>query len=351
MAEKSSYHNEVDAKNLKLTQIVLDELPAYVSDYIYSRFASVSAQTLRQYSYSLRRFFSWMKQSIPRLANTELRDITCDDLACLTARDIEEFMMFLQMDSKNTNSRAGVSQKIAAVSSMFRYLYRHDDIPADPCAKIERPKLNRDKRIIYLSDDEATRLLDTIEFGTDKVPKHQSVYLKATRCRDLAIATLMLDTGIRLSECVGLNLSDIDLNERRIQVYRKGGKYQYLPINSEVTDVLKTYIRERKRVSPEDPSDAKALFLSMQDRRITKTAVENMIKKYALLAGINKPITPHKLRKTYGTALYRKTRDIYLTANALGHENVATTSKHYVDDTAESLREVADSISIRTPSQ
>jgi site-specific recombinase XerD len=85
----------------------------------------------------------------------------------------------------------------------------------------------------------------------------------------------------------------------------------------------------------------------MQERRITKTAVENMIKKYALLAGITKPITPHKLRKTYGTALYRKTRDIYLTANALGHENVATTSKHYVDDTAESLREVADAISVR----
>lgn len=348
MAEKSSYRNEIDAKNFQLTKNVLAELPSFVSDYIYSRFASVSSQTLLQYTYSLRRFFDWMQKSIPHLSSTPMREITCDDLARLTARDIEEFMMFLQMDTNNTNSRAGVSQKIAAVGSLFSYLYRHDDIPADPCAKVERPKLVRDKRIIYLTDDEAKRLLDTIEFGHAEIPPHQLTYLEATRCRDLAIATVMLDTGIRLSECVGLNIEDVNMDERRIQVYRKGGKYQYLPINTEVVEILQAYLQERKRISPKDPSDAKALFLSMQERRITKTAVENMIKKYALLAGIAKPITPHKLRKTYGTALYRKTRDIYLTANALGHENVATTSKHYVDDTAESLREIADAISVRT---
>lgn len=347
MAEKSSYRTKSDAHSLQLTKKVLAELPPYADHFITSKFSSASAQTLLQYTYSLRKFFKWMQQSIPHLSDMPLTAISCDELSKLTARDIEEFMMHLQMGSSGHNSRASVAQKIAAVSSLFRYLYKNEDIPADPTIKVDRPKLTRDKRIICLTDEEAARLLDTIEFGNDLIPPHQLPYLEATRSRDLAIATLMLDTGIRLSECIGLNLEDVDLNSSKLQVYRKGGKYQYLPINDEVTDILRVYIEEREKITGVEKESSKALFLSMQKRRITKTAVGNIIVKYANLAGIDKPITPHKLRKTYGTSLYRKTRDIYLTANALGHENVATTSKHYVNDTEDSLREVANEMQIR----
>lgn len=349
MAEKSSYRTQTDAHNLQLTKQVLAELPSYVNDFITSKYSSTSAQTLLQYTYSLRKFLVWMQRSIPHLTEHPLSYISCDELAKITARDIEEFMMYLQMDPDSHNSRASVAQKIAAVSSLFRYLYRNEDIPSDPSAKIDRPKLVKDKRIIYLTDDECTRLLDTIEYGNEGIPEHQVPYLETTRCRDLAIATLMLDTGIRLSECVGMNLEDVDLQEKKIQVFRKGGKYQYLPINDEVIEILATYIEERKRVETSDKDSSHALFLSMQNRRMTKTTTGNVIVKYAKLAGIDKPVTPHKLRKTYGTALYRKTRDIYLTANALGHENVATTSRHYVNDTEDSLRNIASEIRIRNP--
>ena len=347
MADQSEYAIMVDAKMLKTIQENLNEMPPYVKDYFRSRLTTTSVRTLRQYSYSLRKFFRWLKSAIPELENYSTNEIPLDVIAQLTPRDVEEYMVYLQADSNSPNSRGSVAQKISCLSAFLSYLYRHGDIPNDPCVKVDRPKVVQDKRIIYLTDEESIRLLDTIEYGNPSIPAHQLNYLEKTRCRDLAIATLLLNTGIRLSECVGLDITDIDLNERKMQVYRKGGKYQYLPLNDEVLEILTQYIAERKQTVVLDKKHANALFLSMQRRRINGMSIENMITKYAQFAGITKPITPHKLRKTYGTALYRKTRDIYMTANALGHENVATTSRHYVDDNADSLREVADTMRIR----
>lgn len=347
MADKSAYQTKVDAKNLQLAKAVLKELPSYANDYINSKYSSASTRTLLQYAYSLRKFFAWLQSAVPHLANTTLKDISRDELGLLTSRDLEEFMMFLQTDPDSKNSRASVAQKIAAVGSMFQYLHKNGYVAANPVTLVERPKLTKDNRIIYLTDEECVRLLNAIEFGSSDIPPHQLKYLESTRQRDLAIATLMLDTGIRLSECVGLNVEDINFDEAKIQVYRKGGKYQYLPINGEVIGVLKDYMEARKKIVVDDKESKSALFLSMQRRRMTNTAMENVIKKYAKLARIDKPITPHKLRKTYGTALYHRTKDIYLTANALGHESVATTSRHYVNDTEDSLREVVESMKIR----
>ncbi len=347
MAEKSSYQVQVDAKMLQIVESLIDELPDFVSDYIHSKILITSTRTLQQYCYSIRRFFNWLRDNVAAFKGTPIRDISVKALSKIKARDLEKFMLHLQNDSTSPNSRASVAQKMAAIASLFSYLYRHDMIDMNPCAKIDRPKLVKDNRIIYLTDNEAIKLLNVIEYGDPSIPEHQAFYLEKTRCRDLAIATLMLDTGVRLSECIGLNIDDVDFSQRRIQVYRKGGKYQYLPINDEVLEILASYVAERKRVVVLGKDNENALFLSMQNRRISADSTIEIIKKYANFAGITKKITPHKLRKTYGTALYRKTRDIYLTANALGHENVATTSKHYVDDNAESLREVANQVRIR----
>ena len=347
MAQKSAYATQMDNKNIKLINAMLVELPSFVKDFINARSINTAVRTLLNYTYGIRRFLTWMQTAIPHLSDQPVKSISLDDLSHLTAKDFEEFMLYLQADPLHTNSRDGVAQKMAAVGSLFTYLYKNDFIENNPMNKLERPKVIKDKRIIYLTDEECIRLLDVIEYGSDNVPAHQMAYLQRTRCRDLAIITLMLNTGIRRSECVGLNLTDINLTEGKMQVYRKGGKFQYIPLNSEVIEILRVYIEERKRTRVTTRTDEKALFLSMQNRRINGSTIENMLKKYALMAGITKPITPHKLRKTYGTALYRKTRDIYLTANALGHDNVSTTSRHYVNDSEESLKEVAEDIRIR----
>ena len=205
--------------------------------------------------------------------------------------------------------------------------------------KVKRPKIKKDKRIIRLEDEEVERYFDSILNGTG-FTEHQRKYLENTKQRDYTIATLLLTSGIRVSEMVGLNIDDVSFQSCRIQITRKGGKKQYIPLSDETLEVLKEYLEERKKVSPALPEDDTALFLSTQNTRMTTAAVQNLIKKYAKAACIDKPITPHKLRKTYGTNLYNKTRDIYLVANALGHDSVVTTTKHYVASDEEDLVKV-----------
>src|SRR5699024_8596292 len=134
---------------------------------------------------------------------------------------------------------------------------------------------------------------------------------RVIKARDLAIITLLLGTGIRVSECIGLNMEDVDFNNDGIKVRRKGGNEAIIYFGDEVRDALEEYLMEREEIITLTGHED-ALFLSMQKRRISVRAVENLVKKYADLISSLKNITPHKLRSTYGTSLYRETGDIYL---------------------------------------
>lgn len=344
MAKKSAYASDVEKHDLQLINELLAELPPFVKTFMNSRSINTSSRTRKNYCYSIRRFLLWWHDSVPELMSKPLTDMTVDDIAKVTARDVEEFIGHIQNDPFNPLTNATVAQKLAALYSLFEYFCRHDDIPYNPVTVVSRPKLIRDKRIEYMDDDEVRRFLDVIENGSNLMTPRHRAYLANTRIRDYTIAIILLNTGIRVSECAGLDVTDINLKARQLQVYRKGGKYQYIPFGDETADALKTYIKYRKKLSPEDPKDKKALFLSSQNRRLTVSSIEVMIKKYAQYAGIYKNITPHKLRKTYGTALYQHTRDIYLVANALGHDSVVTATKHYVNDKEDSLREAVQSM-------
>ena len=158
--------------------------------------------------------------------------------------------------------------------------------------------------------------------------KSQQNFHAKTKVRDMAILTLLLGTGIRVSECVGIDINDIDFKNSGIKIRRKGGNETVVYFGEEVEEALLNYIEERKLIVPVG-GDENALFLSLQKRRIGVRAVENLVKKYASLVTNLKKITPHKLRSTYGTSLYRETGDIYLVADVLGHKDVNTTKKHY----------------------
>ena len=148
-----------------------------------------------------------------------------------------------------------------------------------------------------------------------------------TKVRDLALLTLLLGTGIRVSECGGLNIEDVDFDNLGIKIRRKGGYEDIVYFGEEVEEALQSYLEERSHVVPVSGHE-NALFLSIQNRRITVRAVENLVKKYTSLVTSLKKITPHKLRSTYGTTLYQETGDIYLVADVLGHKDVNTTRKH-----------------------
>jgi len=198
-----------------------------------------------------------------------------------------------------------------------------------------------------MEPNEVAVLLDEVEEG-NKLTKNEQRYHDKTRVRDLALLTLLLGTGIRVSECVGLDIQDVDFDNQRLKVRRKGGYEDIVYFGEEVSAALQDYLEERERIIPLSGHE-NAFFLSMQNRRLTVRSVENLVKKYASKVTSMKKITPHKLRSTYGTNLYRETGDIYLVADVLGHKDVNTTRKHYAAMQDENKRKAAKAVKLREP--
>ena len=209
---------------------------------------------------------------------------------------------------------------------------------------VSTPKIH-DKNIIRLDVNEIARLLDEVESG-DKLTKHQRVYHEHTRVRDLALISVLLGTGMRVSECVGLNLTDIDFENNGLRIVRKGGNESILYFGDEVEQALRDYLEQRKQILPLEGHED-ALFLSLKKSRLTVRAVENLVKKYAQTVTQLKNISPHKLRSSYGTELYNETGDIYLVADVLGHKDVNTTRKHYAQIEDSRRRSAANVVKLR----
>ena len=261
------------------------------------------------------------------------KDITTFSLELLdeiTPLDIEEYLEYLKYymneDKEHLNGERGIMRKLASLRTFYNYFYKKQLIKTNPPALVSMPKLH-EKAIIRLDVNEVAMLLDEVEQG-DKLTKSQQKYHKKTKLRDLALMTLLLGTGIRVSECVGLDFDDIDYEVNGIKIRRKGGNEVIVYFSDEVAGALKEYEAERKTIIPQSGHE-EAFFLSLQKRRISVRSVELLVKKYAQTVTKLKKITPHKLRSTYGTTLYQETGDIYLVADVLGHKDVNTTRKHY----------------------
>ena len=141
-------------------------------------------------------------------------------------------------------------------------------------------------------------------------------------------------------------MEDVDFKNNGIKIRRKGGYEAVIYFGEEVEEALSDYLEERYHIIPQTGHEH-ALFLSMQQRRMSVRAVENMVKKYSATVTSLKKITPHKLRSTYGTSLYRETGDIYLVADVLGHKDVNTTKKHYAALEDERRRSAANKVRLR----
>ncbi len=341
---------EERAKDLVyLTRSVLRELPEVCSDFI--RAIELTTQPLTRYAYvsDLKLFFHYLVSECPRFGDLTPAEITTRHLNAITARDLRMYMEYLSLYIKNdaeiSNAELGKMRKLATLRSFYKFMFKNGLIQADVAQLIDMPK-RREKPIIRLEIDEVARMLDLVESG-EAMSERQRAYNANTRLRDLAILTLFLDTGIRVSELVGINISDIDFSINGFLVTRKGGNQTILYFSDEVEDALKDYLEVRKEL-PAIPSDADALFLSLQNRRISVRAVQNMVKKYATQAApLKKHLSPHKLRSTFGTNLYHETGDIYLVADVLGHSDVNTTRRHYAAMSDDRRRMAAKKIRAR----
>ena len=345
-----SDYTEQRAKELRShIRQMLRELPDVCFDFINAIDSTTQPLTRYAYVIDLKLFFGFLTQELPKFAGKAPSALDASDLAKVTSRDIYMYMDYLTLymrdDVEITNQELGKLRKISSLRSFYKFIYKNGYIDSDPAALVDMPKRHQ-KPIIRLEIDEVARMLDLVESGGLQTER-QKKYNDHIRARDLAILTLFLGTGIRVSELVGINLDDIDFSINGFLVTRKGGNQAILYFPDEVAKVLMDYIKLRREMMPA-PGHEDALFLSLQNRRISVRAVQLMVKKYATMAApLKKKLSPHKLRSTFGTNLYHETGDIYLVADVLGHSDVNTTRRHYAAMTDDRRRMAAQRVHVR----
>lgn len=328
---------------------MMTTLPPFCTEFFRGIEPRTSTRTRIAYAYDLSVFFDFLKKENLVFSKMERMDLTLDYLDQISVTDLEEYMEYLKYrfnehNQEIINKERGIMRKISSLKSFYNYFFRTEKLKTNPAALVQLPKLH-EKEIIRLDIDEVALLLDAVEQG-DGLTDKQKAFHNRTKLRDLALLTLLLGTGIRVSECVGLDLNDIDFKNGGIHIHRKGGKEVTVYFGTEVETALQDYLDERNSIIPEEGSE-NALFLSLQKKRMNVRSVENLVKKYARIVTPLKKITPHKLRSTYGTNLYRETGDIYLVADVLGHSDVNTTKKHYAALEDERRRSARNAVKLR----
>ncbi|MBS5196915.1 MAG: tyrosine-type recombinase/integrase [Clostridiales bacterium] len=347
--KKVTYKEQNDIQNTLKLREVLSTLPDFCRDYFRAIDTTTTTKTRISYAYDIRIFFQFLLDTNPAFKDRTLRDFKVDVLDQIKAVDLEEYMEYLKVyqskDKTETNGERGLKRKISALRSFYAYYYKRELIHTNPTVLIDVPKIHQ-KTIVRLDTDEVAMLLDYIEHCGESLSGQKRVYYEKTKERDLALVTLLLGTGIRVSECVGLDIEDVDFKNNGIRVTRKGGNEMIVYFGDEVAKALKNYLEVRSGITP-IAGHEHALFYSTQRRRMGVQAVENLVKKYAREITTTKKITPHKLRSTYGTALYQETGDIYLVADVLGHRDVNTTKKHYAAIDDNRRRKAATAVRLR----
>lgn len=347
MKNTNDYYTQRNLKNIEVINRILDnDLPAFCLDYFMAIDSLTSTLTRMNYAHDLRIFFYFL--SVKRFNNKPVKSFTLEDLESITNNDIEYFLVYLSHytydGNEHTCNERAKARKLSSVRAMCKYFFNKGQIAVDNSAKVSTPKLH-EKPIIRLEGEEVYEIIETAESG-DGLTARQRAYHQKTKIRDTAIITLFLGTGIRISELVGLNNDSINFNDNSFIVTRKGGSKSILFFDDDVAAALKKYL-DYKEESELMNCGGDALFLSSQKKRITVRAVENLVEKYAKIVSPLKKISPHKLRSTYGTQLYKATGDIYIVADVLGHKDVNTTRKHYAAISEDTRRSVVGKVKLK----
>lgn len=346
--KEENYHDEQNKNNILKLRNVLDTLPGFCKDFFRGIEPYTSTRTRLAYAYDIRLFFEFLHEKNSYCNKMEITEFPISILDRIQKADIEEYLDFMslyQKDGKDiTNDERGKARKISALRSFYNYYFQNERIEKNTAALIPLPK-QHEKEIIRLEPNEVAELLDQVEAG-DQLSKKEQDYHKKTKLRDVALLTLLLGTGIRVSECVGLDINDVDFNTGGIKIRRKGGYETVVYFGEEVETALLDYLEQREHMIPAEGHE-NALFLSLQNRRMAVRSVENLVKKYTSRVTPLKKITPHKLRSTYGTELYKETGDIYLVADVLGHKDVNTTRKHYANIDEYRRHQAASAVRLR----
>lgn len=342
-----NYFLDRNRKTLRKLNLLLDDLPSFCDIYFVGIASRTTPLTRLNYAGDLKIFFMYLVNFEREFMGKTVKDIQIQDLNLVTSLMIERFVAYLMSyDNESgvirSNADRGLARKLSSVKSFFQFMFDKEYISSNVVSKVKMPKIIK-KPIIKLESDEVRDMLKTSE-TLEGFTEHQQKYNERFIPRDNAMLALFLGTGIRVSELVGLNVQDIDFKYNSFKVTRKGGGQAILYFSDEIKDALIKYLDLRD--SFKLPETEKALWISIQGKRMGVRSVENLVKKYAKISAPLKKISPHKLRSTYGTNLYQATKDISVVAEVLGHRDVNTTKKYYASVSDNIRREVADKVKL-----
>lgn len=344
----NNYYLDRNRRNMRKLNEMLGDLPPFCSVFFIGIQDTTTPLTRLNYAVDLKTFFNYLVNYETQFYNRQVHSITIADIDEIDAQLIERFMAYIAYYDKEdgtilTNGERGKLRKLSSLRAFFKYFFNKDMLKANVASKVRSPKLH-EKPIVRLEEQETAELMYSCDTLTG-FSEHQKKYNENFKTRDNAIISLFLTTGIRVSECVGLNVDDINFNLNSFRVTRKGGNQVILYFGEETAEILKNYLLYRDTL--QIPKEEQALFISSQRKRMSVRSMEYLVKKYAKVATPLKKITPHKLRSTYGTNLYRETKDIYIVAEVLGHKDVNTTKKHYAAITDDVRKSVAGKVKLK----
>ena len=344
----NNYYLDRNRNNMRKLNEMLGDLPPFCSVFFIGIQDTTTPLTRLNYAVDLKLFFNYLVTYETAFYNKPIQSILLSDIDEIDAQLIERYMAYISYYDKEdgtvyTNGERGKLRKLSSLRAFFKYFFNKDMLRANVATKVRSPKLH-EKPIVRLEDQETAELMYSCDTLTG-FSEHQKKYNENFKTRDNAIISLFLTTGIRVSECVGLNVDDINFNLNSFRVTRKGGNQVILYFGEETAEILKNYLHYRE--SLQLPTEEKALFISSQKKRMSVRSMEYLVKKYAKIATPLKKITPHKLRSTYGTNLYNETKDIYIVAEVLGHKDVNTTKKHYAAISEDVRKSVAGKVKLK----
>ncbi|WP_343101320.1 tyrosine-type recombinase/integrase [Romboutsia sp. MSSM.1001216sp_RTP31141st1_G3_RTP31141_220114] len=320
--------------------IIEKSLPNFMKDYFVYLKGSVSVSTRHAYLKDIKFFCNYLVESQELTIAKEICDITLEEFNLIKARDVNLFLgdyctRYYKHTSQDTtliyeNNNRALARKKSSLSTLFKFMFRNEQLDSnitDGFNPIKLPKPQPDA-IKRLDIDEVAKMLDSVESGYGLTDK-EKVYWRKTKLRDKAILALFVTYGLRLNELRELNISSFNFSRGEFKIYRKRGKEVLMPINHTCEVVVKDYIyneRTKSELLAEEHKDA--LFLSLQNKRITPKAIRQLVKKYTSISmetSRDSGYSPHKLRATAATSLIQNGFSIYDVQNLLDHDNVTTT--------------------------
>ena len=320
------YKRETMMKFRMQAQEMLKELPRFCTDYYNGRQLRLAESSQVTYLKRMQIFLEFLSERTGK----PVKDFTYEDLKTVTPDDARDFISYILTRPGNsryqTNSKMTAESYIAALSSYWSYFCKNRGFLNNPWLAIDRSK-SKKKQIIYLDEESEEKFMNTVLYGFGLTDREIKFHEK-TSLRDTCICQILLTTGIRVSELVGLDISDVDLKNCKLNIVTKGSKETAAYLPDSAMDTLYEYMHYRSTLLAKDE---KALFVATQGqgkgKRISVRSVEKMVKKFSVAAETTQgsKITPHKLRATVAMNILDKTGNIALAKEVLNHESISTT--------------------------